>query len=51
MLAAVEECSDPAQIAGHAGLDPAEARAALGRLESEGYVARGALGGYERRAR
>jgi DNA processing protein len=51
VLAAVEEVSDPAQIAGSAGLDAAEARSALGRLEAEGWIARGALGGYERRAR
>jgi len=51
VLMAVEECSDPAQIAGRAGLDAAEARAALGRLESEGWIARDSLGGYERRAR
>jgi DNA processing protein len=49
VLAAVEECSDPAEIPGRAGLDAGRARSALGRLESEGWIARDALGGYERR--
>jgi DNA processing protein len=51
VLAAVEEVADPAEIAGRVKVSPAEARAALGRLESEGWVARDALGGYQRRAR
>jgi DNA processing protein len=51
VLAAVEEVADPSAIAGRAGLDAAQARSALGRLESEGWIARDALGGYERRAR
>jgi len=51
VLAAVEDCADPAQIAGRAGLGAAEARSALGQLESQGYIARDALGGYQRRAR
>jgi DNA processing protein len=51
VLAAVEECSDPAEIPGRAGMGAAEARSALGRLEAEGWIARDALGGYERRAR
>jgi len=49
VLAAVEEVTDPAAIAGRAGLDAAEARSALGRLEAEGWIARDALGGYERK--
>ncbi len=51
VLAAVEEVTDPADIAGRAGLGAAEARSALGRLEAEGWIARDPLGGYERRAR
>ena len=50
VLAAVEECTDPAEIPARAGLDAAETRSALGRLESEAWIARDALGGYERRA-
>ena len=50
VLAAVEEAGDPAEIAGRAGLEAAETRSALGRLESQGYIARDALGGYVRRA-
>ena len=49
MLEAVERSTDPAEIAGHAGLDAAEVRSALGRLEAEGWIVRDALGGYERR--
>ncbi|HEY1357593.1 MAG TPA: DNA-processing protein DprA [Thermoleophilaceae bacterium] len=49
VLTAVEEVTDPAEIAARAGLDAAEARSALGRLEAEGWIARDALGGYERR--
>jgi DNA processing protein len=51
VLAAVEECGEPAEIAGRAGVDARDARSALGRLESEGWISRGALGGYERRVR
>jgi DNA processing protein len=51
VLAAVEECTDPAEIAARAGLDAGAARSALGRLESEGWITRDPLGGYERRAR
>ena len=50
VLAAVEECSDPAEIPRRAGMEAAETRSALGRLEAEGWIARDALGGYERRA-
>jgi DNA processing protein len=50
VLAAVEECRDPAEIPRRAGIGAAEARSALGRLESEGWIARDPLGGYERRA-
>jgi DNA processing protein len=49
VLAAVEESSDPAQIPARARLDAAATRSALGRLESEGWIARDPLGGYERR--
>jgi DNA processing protein len=49
VLRAVEEVTDPAEIAGRAGVAAAEARSALGRLEAEGWIARDALGGYERR--
>jgi DNA processing protein len=51
VLAAVEKSADPAEIAGAAGLDAAEVRSALGRLEAEGWIRRDALGGYERTAR
>lgn len=51
VLAAVEECNDPAEIPRRAGVGAAEARSALGRLEAEGWIARDPLGGYERRAR
>jgi DNA processing protein len=50
VLEAVERSTDPAEIAGHAGLDAAEVRSALGRLEAEGWIVRDALGGYERTA-
>jgi DNA processing protein len=50
VLAAVEDCSDPAEIPARAGVGAAEARSALGRLEAEGWIARDALGGYQRRA-
>jgi DNA-binding GntR family transcriptional regulator len=37
-------------IAGTTGLAVADVRAALGRLESEGYLVRRDLGGWERAA-
>jgi len=48
VLAAAERHESVAAIAAAARLGPAEARAALGRLEAEGYLVRRDLGGWER---
>lgn len=50
VLAAVEAGEDVDGVVRRVGVGAAAARAALGRLELEGYVARAGLGGYERRA-
>jgi DNA processing protein len=48
VLQAVERHHSIAEIGAEAKAGPAEVRAALGRLESEGFVARRDLGGWER---
>ena len=50
VLDAVEGGSGVDEIVGRTGSSPAEVRAALGRLEAEGHVVRGMLGGWERAA-
>ena len=50
VLDAVEGGSGVDEIVGRTGASPAEVRAALGRLEAEGHVVRGMLGGWERAA-
>jgi DNA processing protein len=50
VLAAVEAGHDADGVARAAGIGAAAARAALGRLEADGYIARAGLGAYERRA-
>jgi DNA processing protein len=50
VLAAVEAGESATGIARAAGMGAGEVRAALGRLEAEGFVVRDALGAYERRA-
>lgn len=50
VLAAVEAGHGVDGVARNAGIGAAAARAALGRLEAEGFIARAGLGGYERRA-
>ena len=46
------EASDSVETAAHkTGRSIAETRAALGRLEAEGYLVRADLGGWERAAR
>jgi DNA processing protein len=48
VLHAAEGSTSVAAIAAHAGVEVGEARAALGRLEADGYLARRDLGGWER---
>jgi DNA-binding IclR family transcriptional regulator len=48
VLEAAERMGSVAAIAEETGLDTGETRAALGRLEAEGYVVRRDLGGWER---
>jgi DNA processing protein len=48
VLEAAERMSSVEAIAAGAGLDSAETRAALGRLEAEGWLVRRDLGGWER---
>jgi len=48
VLDAVERLGSAAAIAEATGMSAAEARAALGRLEAEGYLVRRDLGGWER---
>jgi DNA processing protein len=48
VLEAAERLGNAAAIAEATGLATAETRAALGRLEAEGYLVRRALGGWER---
>ena len=50
VLAAAEGCDSIQPIALATGLTVAEVRAALGRLEAEGYLVRRDLGGWERAA-
>jgi DNA processing protein len=51
VLDAAERCQSVEAIAADTGRTAAEARAALGRLEAEGYLVRRDLGGWERAAR
>jgi len=48
VLEAVEDGEDVEGVARTAGLSPAAARAALGRLEADGLVARAGVGAFER---
>jgi DNA processing protein len=48
VLEAAERLGSVAAIADAVGLSSAEARAALGRLEADGYLVRRDLGGWER---
>jgi DNA processing protein len=50
VLAAIEAGLGVDGVAERAGIGPAAARAALGRLEADGYIVRAGLGAYERRA-
>jgi len=50
VLEAAESCDSVHEIALGTGRPVAEVRAALGRLEADGYLARRELGGWERRA-
>jgi DNA processing protein len=50
VLGAVEAGLGVDGVAQSAGIGPAAARAALGRLEADGYIVRSGLGSYERRA-
>ena len=51
VLAEVERCSSVEAIGDATGLAVAEVRAALGRLEVDGYLVRRDLGGWERERR
>jgi DNA processing protein len=48
VLEAAEGCDSVETVSAVAGLSVSETRAALGRLEADGFVARTALGGWER---
>jgi DNA processing protein len=50
VLEVADGCDSVETIAGATGRTVAETRAALGRLEAEGYLVRRDLGGWERRA-
>ena len=50
VLEVADGCDSVEAIAGATGRTVAETRAALGRLEAEGYLVRGDLGGWERTA-
>ena len=50
VLRAVEKGAGPSGVARAASLSAGEARAALSRLEAEGFLVRGRMGGYERSA-
>jgi predicted Rossmann fold nucleotide-binding protein DprA/Smf involved in DNA uptake len=50
LLEAIEAGQDPQAAAQSAGLPAGDARAALARLEAEGYVVRVGLAGFERAA-
>lgn len=51
VLEAADACDSVDEVARAAGVSAAETRAALGRLEAEGYLVRRDLGGWERAAR
>ncbi|HKP19869.1 MAG TPA: DNA-processing protein DprA [Thermoleophilaceae bacterium] len=50
VLEAADGCDSVETVATAAGLSVSETRAALGRLEAEGFIARSDIGGWERRA-
>ena len=50
VLDAADRCDSVEAIANETGRTAAQARAALGRLEADGYLVRRELGGWERRA-
>jgi DNA processing protein len=50
VLEAADRCDSVEAIASESGRTAAQARAALGRLEADGYLVRRELGGWERRA-
>lgn len=51
VLDAADRCDSLEEVARATGTSAAETRAALGRLEADGYLVRSALGGWERAAR